>query len=68
MTLPILLKQLTGDQKLRILALDYVTSSGFVPPDEWCAIAQAIEFYLKDGGVTRTQTEPCSFPSLIKSE
>jgi len=68
MTLPILLKSLTSEQKLRVLALDYVTASGFVGPDEWCHMARAVEIYLSEGEIKSRHHEACVFPTVIKSE
>lgn len=49
MSLPILLEYLTDDQKFRVLALDYVTSCGFVPPDDWLRMSEEVHTWLGKG-------------------
>lgn len=56
MTPPFLLKNLSADQRLRVLALDYVTSSGLVVPEDWIGLSSRIERYLKEGEQPRNQT------------
>ena len=65
MTLPVLLRKLTADQRLRILALDYVTASGTVPVREWCAVAGLVESYLKTGEVKAAPKDCLGHPKIV---
>ena len=68
MTSPTLLKALDRDQKLRLLALDYVTATGFVPPEDWCRMARQLEDYLKTGSLGSCSTATPKFPNVVKME
>ena len=51
---PILLSQLTAEQKLRIIALDYIVNIEGIPPIAWTSEADYVYKYLKDGEVRNT--------------
>ena len=65
MTTPYLLQDLTPDQRLRVLCVDYVTSSGYVPPEQWIVAASSIETYLRTGEAERTVAEVKRFPKFV---
>lgn len=62
-SIPYLLQDLTPEQRLRILALDYATSTGFVPPDEWLKVTNAVESYLSTGDINYGSASIHSFPT-----
>jgi hypothetical protein len=64
-TLPFLLKDLSPDQRVRILALDYITGNGFVPPDEWLNLAAQVEVFIKVGSLPILDASVHEFPTPI---
>ena len=64
-TPPFLLQDLTADQRIRVLALDYVTSTGIVPPDQWLNAALALEEFLMNGNVEKQSAMVHAFPQPI---
>lgn len=51
-----LLDELTPEQKIRVLAMDAVTGSGGVEPEDWVKRARELEEFLKGGTVTQDKT------------
>lgn len=68
MTTPYLLQDLTLEQRLRVLSLDYVITSGLVSPEGWVPTANAIEEYLVTGAVERPAATISQFPVIVDSE
>lgn len=64
--LPLLLKDLDAEQRIRVLALDYVTACGFVPPEDWLPFAVVIEHYLRTGETAMTKSSVHAFPTPVK--
>lgn len=48
---PVLLSQLTPDQKLRILSMDYIYTNPNIPPLLWVTEAEHMYQFLKNGVV-----------------
>jgi hypothetical protein len=65
-TTPYLLQDLTPDQRLRVLSLDYATSTGFVQPEHWLNAASAIEIYLKTGVCEKKDAQVHQFPMSLE--
>lgn len=65
-SLPFLLKDLDTDQRMRVLALDYVTSCGFVPPEDWLLFSAVIEHYLRTGEVALEKARVHTFPKPVE--
>lgn len=64
--LPFLLKDLDTDQRVRVLALDYVTACGFVPPEDWLPFAAVIEHYLRTGEKVKTKSSVYVLPAPVE--
>lgn len=65
MTTPYLLQDLTPEQRMRVLSLDYVITSGLVSPEGWLPTANAIEEYLAIGAVDRPAATISRFPTIV---
>lgn len=66
-TPPFLLQDLSPEQRLRILSLDYVTSAGYVPADEWLNFAHQVETWLSRGVMLKEQANVRSFPRPVET-
>ena len=64
--LPFLLKDLDTDQRIRVLALDYVTACGLVAPEDWLPFAVVVEHYLRTGEMIMTKSSVHAFPAPVK--
>jgi hypothetical protein len=64
-TPPFLLKDLDPEQRIRVLALDYVTSTGIVAPEQWLSAAAALEDFLINGAVEKPSAVLHTFPSSL---
>ena len=64
--LPFLLKDLDEEQRVRVLALDYVTGCGSVSPEDWLPFAAVIEHYLRTGELAIAKSSVHAFPAPIE--
>lgn len=65
MSAPFLLEELNMEQKMRVLAMDYVTACGFVPPEDWLLFSAVIEHYLRTGDVALEKARVHTFPTPV---
>jgi hypothetical protein len=63
--LPLLLKDLDAEQRMRVLALDYVTSCGFVAPEDWLLFSTVVAHYLRTGEVALEKARIHTFPTAV---
>lgn len=63
---PFLLKDLDAEQRMRVLALDYVTSCGFVPPEDWLLFSTVVAHYLRTGEVAMEKARVHTFPTAVE--
>lgn len=64
-SVPFLLKDLNTDQRMRVLAMDYVTSCGVVPPEDWLVFSAVIEHYLRTGELALEKARVHAFPAPV---
>lgn len=64
--LPFLLKDLDEEQRVRVLALDYVTACGSLSPEDWLPFAAVIEHYLRTGDMAMTTGSVHAFPKSVE--